>query len=109
MGIKGTYKINIVFFGGFETRRELQNNNLSYFNIRVSKQRANLSQDRVTAELIFVHIQFYCGDYNSSSIKRNNIREYNYLNCFFAFTCLRTGQVNGCFKITMNFRYVCVL
>jgi len=50
--------------GGFETRRELQNNNCSsLYNLynHVSTERANLSQDRVTADLIYVHIHFYCG------------------------------------------------
>ena len=48
--------IHFVFFGGggFETQPELQNNNLRFLNIHISKQLANLPLERVTADLIYV-------------------------------------------------------
>jgi hypothetical protein len=58
---EGICKINTLCFGGFQTRRELQNNILNSWNIHVSKQHANLLQDRVTAVLIYVRVHFYCG------------------------------------------------
>jgi hypothetical protein len=59
---------------------------LSSLNIHVSKQRANLSQDRVEMLIQFTYIYTFIVEFlNSSNTKRNNIREYNDLNCFPCF------------------------